>query len=188
MIRGVHAMFYSSQSDELRAFLRDKLGLPFTDVGGGWLIFDVAEGEIGVHPSDESHAHSRAGMHAISIFCDDIERTVADLEAKGVEFTNQIADQGYGLVTQFKMPGGVVADLFQPFYKKETAPRPVLRLPPELGGPTPPARPKRAKAKTKPKVPPKKKAATKKTTLKTGVKKAKRPKTAKKSARRSAKK
>jgi hypothetical protein len=26
MIRGIHTMFYSSQPDELRAFLRDKLG------------------------------------------------------------------------------------------------------------------------------------------------------------------
>jgi hypothetical protein len=34
MIRGVHTMFYSSDAEGLRAFLRDKLGLPFTDVGG----------------------------------------------------------------------------------------------------------------------------------------------------------
>ncbi len=27
MIRGMHPMFYSSQDDELRAFIRDKLGL-----------------------------------------------------------------------------------------------------------------------------------------------------------------
>lgn len=38
MIKGMHAMFYSSQADTLRAFLRDKLGLQGTDVGGGWLI------------------------------------------------------------------------------------------------------------------------------------------------------
>ena len=27
MIRGMHAMFYSSEAEALRAFLRDKLGL-----------------------------------------------------------------------------------------------------------------------------------------------------------------
>lgn len=187
MIRGVHAMFYSSQADELRAFLRDKLGLPFTDVGGGWLIFDVAEAEIGVHPSDEGQAHSRAGMHAISIFCDDIERTVADWKAKGVEFTNQVADQGYGLVTQFKLPGGIVADLFQPHYTKETAPRPVMRLPPELGGP-PSTRSRQSKTSRKAKTARKKKAATKKPAAKAGAKKVKRTKTAKKTGRRGAKK
>jgi len=35
LIRGMHGMFYSSQADELRAFLRDKVGLAGTDVGGG---------------------------------------------------------------------------------------------------------------------------------------------------------
>src|SRR5436190_9823865 len=41
MIQGVHTMFYSSRPEELRAFLRDKLGFTFTDVGDGWLIFDL---------------------------------------------------------------------------------------------------------------------------------------------------
>jgi len=129
MIRGVHAMFYSAQAEELRAFVRDKLSFPFTDVGQGWLIFDVAEAELGVHPADESHAHSRAGMHSISLYCDDIQQTVAELKAQGVEFTNEIADQGYGLVTQFKMPGGVVADLYQPQYTKDSAPKPIIPAP-----------------------------------------------------------
>ena len=35
MIRGVHTMFYSSQAEAMRAFIRDKLGFPFTDVGEG---------------------------------------------------------------------------------------------------------------------------------------------------------
>lgn len=39
MIRGVHTMFYSSQPDAVRAFLRDKLGFDCTDTGGGGLIF-----------------------------------------------------------------------------------------------------------------------------------------------------
>ena len=36
MIKGAHAMFYSSEPEALRAFLRDKLGFTsFSDVGGG---------------------------------------------------------------------------------------------------------------------------------------------------------
>lgn len=54
MIRGLHAMFYSSQPAELRAFLRDKLGLPAHDVGEGWLIFDTPEADLGVHPTEET--------------------------------------------------------------------------------------------------------------------------------------
>ena len=180
MIRGVHTMFYSSQSDELRAFLRDKLGLPYTDIGGGWQIFDLAEAEMGAHPADESHAHSRAGMHAISFFCDDIKRTVADLKAKGVEFTNEIADQGYGLVTQFKMPGSVLVDLYQPLYKNELAPRPVLPRPPVQESPVPPIKPTRTKSQRKAKTAlKKKKVATKKPAVKEVIKR----KSAKKMAR-----
>jgi catechol 2,3-dioxygenase-like lactoylglutathione lyase family enzyme len=122
MIRGVHTMFYSSQAEELRAFLRDKLGFPATDVGGGWLIFDLPEAEMGCHPTDHPGSPP-SGMHAISFYCDDIHKTVADLRSRGVEFLGQITDQGYGLVTQFKMPGDVVVDLYQPHYtiERETA-------------------------------------------------------------------
>src|SRR5206468_9190728 len=52
MIRGVHTMFYTSEPEALRAFLRDKLGFPATDVGGGWLIFDLPEADMGCHPAD----------------------------------------------------------------------------------------------------------------------------------------
>jgi len=118
MIRGVHTMFYSSQANELRAFIRDKLGWAYTDVGDGWLIFEAPSADMGVHPSDDTQPHSRAGTHAISFFCDQIENTVADLLAKGVEFTAPIEDHGYGLVTYFQMPGGVQVQLYQPHYTK----------------------------------------------------------------------
>ena len=58
MIRGMHAMFYSSRAEELRAFFRDKLGLKGTDVGGGWLIFDAPEADLGVHPTEGSDVAS----------------------------------------------------------------------------------------------------------------------------------
>ena len=35
MIKGVHTMFYPSEPEALRAFLRDKLRFPATDVGDG---------------------------------------------------------------------------------------------------------------------------------------------------------
>jgi catechol 2,3-dioxygenase-like lactoylglutathione lyase family enzyme len=118
MIRGVHTMFYSSDAAATRSFLRDKLGLPFTDVGEGWLIFDLPAGDMGVHPADESQPHAHAGTHAISLFCDEIDKTVADLQAKGVEFLVPIEDHGYGLVTYFRMPGGITIQLYQPHYTK----------------------------------------------------------------------
>jgi hypothetical protein len=117
IIKGVHTMFYSSQPEALRAFLRDTLRFPSTDVGEGWLIFDLPEADMGCHPADlEQNAPS--GTHHISFYCEDIERSVVELKARGVEFTHEIADHGYGLVTFFKMPGGFEVQLYQPKYKK----------------------------------------------------------------------
>lgn len=119
MIRGVHTMFYSSEPEALRAFLRDKLGFPFSDVGEGWLIFDLPEADMGCHPAEECDG-ARSGTHDISFYCDDIEKTVADLKARGVEFTEPVSDRGYGFVTHFKMPGNFQVQLYQPRYVKHT--------------------------------------------------------------------
>jgi hypothetical protein len=117
MITGVHTMFYSSRAEELRAFIRDKLGFPFTDVGEGWLIFDLPDAEMGCHPADAADG-KRSGTPDISFYCDDIHGTVAELKARGVEFTDSIADAGYGLVTHFKMPGDFQVQLYQPRYQR----------------------------------------------------------------------
>ncbi len=113
MIKGVHAMFYAPNADELRAFIRDKLALPFTDVGGGWLVFDT-EGEVGCHPAE----NLRQG---ISFYCDNIERTMAEMKGRGVEFTTDISDAGFGLTATFRMPGGIDVELYEPKYDKASS-------------------------------------------------------------------
>jgi len=116
MIKGLHAMFYSSDAAGLRDFFRDKLNLKAVDVGGGWLIFDLPEADLGCHPSDAKEAPS--GTADISFYCDDIKATVAELETKGIKFAGKIEDQGYGFVTHFKVPGDFTVQLYQPKYSK----------------------------------------------------------------------
>lgn len=116
MIKGIHGMFFSSEAAALRAFLRDKLALPGTDVGGGWLIFDFPEADMGVHPTDHEGSPP-SGTHDISFYCDDIEVTVAELRGRGVEFLDDIGDRSYGRVIHFEMPGSVKVELYQPRYK-----------------------------------------------------------------------
>jgi catechol 2,3-dioxygenase-like lactoylglutathione lyase family enzyme len=111
MIKGVHTLFYTPKAEELRAFIRDKLGFPFTDVGDGWLIFDLPEADMACHPAEKV-------SHNISFYCDDIHATVTQLKARGVEFTAGISDQGYGWVTKFRMPGNLEVDLYQPKYER----------------------------------------------------------------------
>jgi hypothetical protein len=118
MIKGVHTMFYSSEPEAFRAFLRDKLRFPFTDVGEGWLIFDLPEADMGCHPADPDQG-APSGTQNISFYCDDVEKTVLELKSRGVEFTDPVADHGYGLVTFFRMPGGIKAQLYQPRYRKD---------------------------------------------------------------------
>ncbi len=117
MIRGVHTMFYTSEPEKLRAFLRDQLGFPYTDVGDGWLIFDLPEADMGCHPAGPPDGEP-SGTHYISFYCDNIQNTVAELKRRGVEFTDEVRDLGYGLATHFRMPGNFQVQLYQPHYQK----------------------------------------------------------------------
>ncbi len=117
MIKGVHTMFYSSDASGLRNFLRDKLNFEAKDIGGGWLIFDLPEADLGCHPTDEANGAS-SGTADISFYCDNIEETVEELKSKGVTFEGKIEDHGYGFVTHFHVPGDFTIQLYQPKYKK----------------------------------------------------------------------
>ena len=112
-------MFYSAEPDALRAFFRDKLQLKTTDVGDGWLIFDFAEGDLGVHPTAGAAAGEPAhNTPTVSFYCDDVAATVAELKGRGVEFATDIEDHGYGLVTFISAPGDLKIQLYQPAYAK----------------------------------------------------------------------
>ena len=104
----------------MRAFLRDKLDLPNTDVGDGWLLFRLPEAEIGVHPTEKgewerSEERSDEPLE-LAFQCDDIHETVSVLKERGVSFTEDVQDQGYGLVAHFALPGDLEALLYQPAY------------------------------------------------------------------------
>src|SRR2546427_12393667 len=86
MIKGIHAMFYTPNAEEVRAFIRDKLGFPYTDTGEGWLIFALPEADMGVHPAEQA-------FQGLSFYCDNIQQTVAELKARGVECTTEITGQ-----------------------------------------------------------------------------------------------
>ena len=108
MITAVHTLVYAHDAVAARAFFRDVLGWPHVDAGDGWLIFRTGPAELGVHPTSGEQAH------AISLMCDDIEQTVAELTAKGVQFTSDVVDAGFGLVTTLRVPGAADLQLYQP--------------------------------------------------------------------------
>ncbi len=117
MIKGVHTMFYSSDPEGLREFLSEKLGLSGVDIGEGWMIFDLPEADMGVHPTEHEHeAVTPSGTAHLSFYCENIEETVAELRSKDVEFKGEIEDLGWGFVTQMKVPGDFYVQLYQPKY------------------------------------------------------------------------
>lgn len=108
MITGVHAIVFSPEADQVRAFLRDVLGLSSADAGGGWLIFALPPAELAVHPADG------ATRHELYLMCDDIHATLAELRGKGVEVAKDVADQGWGLLAAIRLPDGSEFPIYQP--------------------------------------------------------------------------
>jgi hypothetical protein len=119
MITALHTLVYADDPDAARAFFRDVLELPATDTGGGWLIFKSGPSELGVHPSsweDEGQGGSTKQQFDVSLMCDDLQMTMADLTGKGVEFTGDVRDEGWGVAVQLKVPGAGEMTLYQPRY------------------------------------------------------------------------
>jgi predicted enzyme related to lactoylglutathione lyase len=108
MVNGVHALIYAEDADKVRAFFRDVLGFPAVDAGQGWLVFALPPAELGIHPAEGK------GHHELYLMCDDVAATVEELKRKGVELTKPVEDQGWGLVTALKIPGGGELGLYQP--------------------------------------------------------------------------
>ena len=115
MITGVHAIVFTHDVERARSFFRDTLGFDSVDAGGGWLIFALPPAELAAHPTDE-RAH-----HELHLMCDDIHATVAELKAKGVEFTREIVEERWGLTTAFELPGGGRIALYEPRHLRPNA-------------------------------------------------------------------
>ena len=107
MITGAHTIVYATDADAARAFFRDVLELSNVDARDGWLIFKSPPAELAVHPAGEP-------SHELYLMCDDIDKTVAELQAKGVVFTSEVSDQGWGRLTSFEVPGAGSLGLYEP--------------------------------------------------------------------------
>jgi catechol 2,3-dioxygenase-like lactoylglutathione lyase family enzyme len=108
LINAVHALIYTKDAEADRAFFRDTLRFSFVDAHDGWLIFALPPSELGLHPTEgEEH-------HELYLMCDDVQATVDELTAKGVEFSQPVSDEGFGLVTAIRLPGGSELGLYEP--------------------------------------------------------------------------
>lgn len=108
MILGAHMIIYSRDAEADRAFFRDVLAWPFVDAHEGWLIFRMPPAELAVHPVMED-----GEKHEIYLMCSDVQAVVDDLREKG-HACSEPADQGFGIMTTLRLPGGSELGLYQP--------------------------------------------------------------------------
>ncbi|MGH7684361.1 MAG: VOC family protein, partial [Vulcanimicrobiaceae bacterium] len=107
VITGIHALFYTKRPNEMYAFLRDVLELPWIDAGNGRLFFAAPPTDLAVHETEEDSGHE------LYLMCDDIHAVVKRLAQRGVPSTG-ISDRGWGLVTELKLPSGDVIGIYEP--------------------------------------------------------------------------
>jgi predicted enzyme related to lactoylglutathione lyase len=117
VITGVHAIVFSDEADPVRRFFADVLGLSSVDAGGGWPIFALPPAELAVHPAEQN------GHHQLYLMCDDIRATLAELASKGVEASQEVTDQGWGLLSAIRLPDGSELPIYEPRHPTPDQPR-----------------------------------------------------------------
>jgi len=138
MIIGAHSIIYSRDADADRAFLKDVLGFPHVDVGGGWLIFGRPPGEVAVHPGEDSHE--------LYLMTDDVAALVASMEARGIA-CDAVSQQPWGLLTSVALPGGSKLGIYQPRHARPPAHSGYTRFKKAGGKPTAESKVKKRKIK-----------------------------------------
>ena len=119
VITAVHLLIYSDDPIATRSFVRDVLGWPHVqeEAAPGWLIFKSGPSELGVHPTSQVHegaSYDSPRHHSISLMCDEIETTRADLAQKGAEFNGPIQEMEFGRTLMLKVPGADDLMLYEP--------------------------------------------------------------------------
>jgi hypothetical protein len=108
MIGGMHTIFYSKDAEVLRGFFRDVLKLRSVDAGHGWLIFAAPPTEIAVHPTQGN------GYAEVFLMTANLDKTIAELRKRGIEFPESVTQQRWGRMARFKLPDGQNMGLYEP--------------------------------------------------------------------------
>jgi hypothetical protein len=119
VITALHTLVYSSDPDAARAFCRDVLRLPSVDTGGGWLIFKTGPSELGVHPSSWEYGGEHGSTDQrfdLSLMCDDLAATMAELADRGAAFDGEVEEEPWGTTVQLVVPGAGTMTLYEPKY------------------------------------------------------------------------
>jgi hypothetical protein len=114
-ITGAHVLLYSSEPEKVRAIMRDVFGWKHVDAGGGWLIFGLPPAEIAVHPA-EGATFDAGHRHQFTLMCDNLQTTITELTAKGVEVAGEPHNERWGVHVMLDFPGGLTVMLYEPHH------------------------------------------------------------------------
>jgi len=108
MIIGIHALIYSRAPEETRALLQKILKTRTVDAGGGWPIIALPPAEIAVHPTDG------APSHELWLMCDNLDKTLNELERAGILATGPVSGESWGRWSSIGLGGGEKLGLYEP--------------------------------------------------------------------------
>jgi catechol 2,3-dioxygenase-like lactoylglutathione lyase family enzyme len=65
--------------------------------------------------ADRAFLRDLLGLRSVELYlvCDDVDRTVADLAARGIAVLDAVTDQGWGRLTAIGLPGGGRVGLYE---------------------------------------------------------------------------
>lgn len=106
-VTGFHALIYTAEPEAVRAIFRDVFDWNYVNAGDDWLIFALPPAELAVHPAEQA-------KHEVCLMCDDLEATITELRARGIEFGGEPQDEGFGITVTMRLPGGAQMLLYEP--------------------------------------------------------------------------
>ena len=83
------------------------LGFSSVDAGDGWLIFAAPPSEVACHLAANNDKHE------LDLMCDDVQAEIPGLGKKGIK-CGSVSDEGWGLLSTVRLPGGGDLGLYQP--------------------------------------------------------------------------
>ena len=117
MIIGAHIIIQSKNAEADRAFL-NRLAFPFVPMGGGFAIHGLPPSEVAIHSSEKND------VHEFYLMCDDIAKTIREMERAGIAAT-PIREASWGLMTTLTLPGGGKLGVYEPKHPRPKQHKPV---------------------------------------------------------------
>ena len=120
MITGAHFLFYSTDPEADRAFIRDVLEFRSVELGGGWLIFALPPSELAVHPAETLFTQKHAGEALLGavlyLMCDDLHAFIKQMASKHVT-CSVVQEAEWGASTTMALPSGGRIGVYQPAHR-----------------------------------------------------------------------